>query len=135
MTVRDDHGLQEEVDYAAERLEDYAEGLVMIDCWGWPVDEDDAEAMEDAGKCDMLDYLRVEAIEIETVHKLGNARDDAYDTYCGCRVMVTVGGPTIWVDTQTRTVRGTWCPYAAEARISEEACCELEEAVKTLKFC
>lgn len=46
---------------------------------------------------------------------------DADAEYCGALIYVTVGGPTIKVDTRARTVKGTWGTETAEWGLTSRA--------------
>jgi len=55
--------------------------------------------------------------EVEEITDKWSLLEDALDIeyiisstgeYLGARVLVTCGGPTIWVNTRTNTIEGTW---------------------------
>jgi hypothetical protein len=68
------------------------------------LDEDEKLEMgyeeEEEAYLSAYDYL-TDALDF--VHYVDSNRE-----YLGTRVMVTFGGPTIWVDTYKRTVEGQW---------------------------
>ena len=46
---------------------------------------------------------------------------DSHAEYCGALIYVTLGGPTIWVDTRAHAVKGTWGTESAEWGITSRA--------------
>lgn len=46
---------------------------------------------------------------------------DANAEYYGALIYVTIGGPTIWVDTRAHAVKGTWGTESAEWGITSRA--------------
>ena len=83
-----------------------------------------SEGIEDEdGFISGFDYLE-DVLDIEYVI---NSRKE----YLGARILVSFGGPNIWVDTRTKTVEGYWWGERAEASYShdeiglDEACGEL----------
>lgn len=60
---------------------------------------------------DAYEYLN-DALDIEYIVN-GNKE------YLGARVLVTSGGPNIWINTRTRMVEGTWWGERAEASFDD----------------
>jgi hypothetical protein len=58
-----------------------------------------------------FDYLQ-DALDIEYIV---NSKGD----YLGARVLVTFGGPNIWVNTRTNTVEGHWWGDSASASFTD----------------
>lgn len=52
---------------------------------------------------------------------------DAQAEYCGALAYVTVGGPTIWVDTRAHAVKGTWGTDSAEWGLTTRAVDALDD--------
>ena len=46
---------------------------------------------------------------------------DSRAEYCGALIYVTLGGPTIWVDTRAHAVKGTWGTDSAEWGLTSRA--------------
>lgn len=84
---------------------------------GEHVDEDNdgvcPECGHEHGSMDGHDYLS-DALDIEYIV----GRDL---TYLGARVLVTCGGPNIWINTRTKTVEGTWRGETARVSYSKDA--------------
>jgi hypothetical protein len=75
-----------------------------------------------------FDYLQ-DALDIEYIV---NSKGD----YLGARVLVTFGGPNIWVNTRTNTVEGHWWGDSAYASFTDnigldDALSELSPILKT----
>lgn len=51
---------------------------------------------------------------------------DSHAEYSGALIYVTLGGPTIWVDTRAYAVKGTWGTESAEWGITSDAAFELD---------
>lgn len=59
-----------------------------------------------------FDYLR-DALDIQYIV-------DGSAQYLGARVLVSFGGPNIWINTQTNTVEGYWWSDQAFASFTDE---------------
>jgi hypothetical protein len=69
-----------------------------------------------------FDYLQ-DALDIEYIV---NSKGD----YLGARVLVTFGGPNIWVNTRTNTVEGHWWGDSASASFTDNI--DLDDALSEL---
>ena len=58
--------------------------------------------------------------EMVNIKYIVDAGRDGID-YCGALIYVTVGGPTIWVDTRAHAVKGTWGTESAEWGLTSRA--------------
>lgn len=72
-----------------------------------------------------FDYLQ-DALDIEYIV---NSKAE----YLGARVLVTFGGPNIWVNTRTNTVEGAWWADSATASFTDNL--GLNEALEELWNC
>lgn len=82
-----------------------------------------AEELENAyDSGDMTDWL----CENELDEDLTISRDGSI---LSTSIYVTLGGPTIWVDTGSATVDGTWGTDRASVCASRSACLELERTI------
>ena len=75
------------------------------------------------------DYLQ-DTLEVKYITE--NDDDDDDGEYLGARVLVSFGGPNIWIDTRTNTVEGYWWGDEATATYTDEmdihgVCAELYE--------
>lgn len=90
--------------------------LVILDSEDEPTDE-----MEYRGLYDFIN----DALDIEVT--CGLAGD-----YRGAKLYMTVGGPTIWVDTQTGFVEGRWATDTCSKWVDSDAIDELNDAIEEL---
>lgn len=118
--------LQQHVSYIAEMLSNPSEvppeGATENEDGTW-VDEDGEEV--DLTPPSAMDWLE-DALDIEYI--VGSDR-----RYLGARVLVTCGGPNIWVNTRTRTVEGYWWTDHAEASFTDNL--GLDQALEELWNC
>lgn len=66
------------------------------------------------------------ALEVEVVSSLFSRN------YCGTRIYVTLGGPTIWIDTTTHTVNGTWGLDRESEMLYTDVCNMLDDYVSEI---
>ena len=93
----------------ADELEEYAAGTVT---------DDNGEPLT------MYDYV-ADALDIEyTV--------DSRKTYLGARIYVTLGGPTVWIDTRGKTVELRWGADSATALLSYDAAEQLDDIMSEI---
>lgn len=90
--------------------------LVILDSEDEPSDE-----MEYRGLYDFIE----DALDIEVT--CGISGD-----FRGAKLYVTVGGPTIWVDTQDGTVEGRWGTDSCSKWVDSDAIDELNDAIQEL---
>lgn len=109
----------------AEEIEAHANGraytdengnLVILDSEDEPTDE-----MEYRGLYDFIN----DALDVEVTRGLSG-------DFRGAKLYVTVGGPTIWVDTQTGTVEGRWGVESCSKWVDSDAIDELNDAIEEL---
>lgn len=90
--------------------------IVILDSDDEPTDE-----MEYRG---MYDFIN-DAIDIEVIQGLSG-------DYLGAKLYMTVGGPTIWVYTQTGFVEGRWATDSCSKWVDSDAIDALNEAIEEL---
>ena len=73
----------------------------------------------------VLDYLD-SALDLEFI--MGND-----GSYRGARVLVALGGPTIWIDTRTSKVEGSWWQESAQASFNDAI--GLDDMLEELFIC
>lgn len=79
----------------------------------------------DGEEMSAFDYLQ-DALDIEYI--VNSKRE-----YLGARVLVTFGGPNIWVNTRTKVVEGYWWGEYAKASFDDGI--GLDDALQTLWEC
>ena len=88
-----------------------------------------AKYLEDMGYDEDEDALSVwfnDALEINVISSLGT------NSYRGAQIYVTIGGPTIWIDTKSHTVEGRWGLEKESLPIYSDVCDMLDEYVSEL---
>ncbi|WP_455501194.1 hypothetical protein [Gemmiger sp.] len=86
------------------------------------LDEEEMQRREDAGEnMDLLDYIN-DALDTEYIL-------DSMFTLIGVKLYVTLGGPTIWVDTQNNEVVGHWGTEQQTAWVPSEICEEINDLI------
>lgn len=109
----------------AEELEAHANGrsyededgnVIILDSEEEPTDE-----MEYRGLYDLIN----DALDIEVTCGLSG-------DYRGAKLYMTVGGPTIWVDTETGFVEGRWGVDSCSKWVDSDAIDALNEAIEEL---
>ena len=101
--------LQEQVNHIAEMINNGFEG----------------ELNQDGEQMTAFDYV-CEALDIE--YRVMSNRT----TYKSAELLVAFGGPNIYIDTNTNTVKGYWWNDKAEAHVDAS---ELDDACKELFGC
>ena len=96
--------------------EDEDGNVVILDGDDEPTDE-----MEYRGLYDFIN----DALDIEVTYGLSG-------DYRGAKLYMTVGGPTIWVDTQTGFVEGRWATDSCSKWVDSDAIDELNDAIEEL---
>lgn len=109
----------------AEEIEAHANGRAYTDENGDVVildsEEEPAGEMEYRGLYDFIN----DALDIEVIQGLSG-------DYRGAKLYMTVGGPTIWVDTQTGFVEGRWATDSCSKWVDSDAIDALNEAIEQL---
>ena len=109
----------------AEELEAHANGRAYTDEYGNLVildgDDEPTDEMEYRGLYDFING----ALDIEVTCGLSG-------DYRGAKLYMTVGGPTIWVDTQTGFVEGRWGCDSCSKWVDSDAIDALNEAIEEL---
>jgi hypothetical protein len=112
----------------AEEVEAYAEGRVYRDEDGdthvIDSDEEPGEDWEQLGVSDYLDDV------LDITYMVSRDRD-----YQSALLYVAVGGPTIWIDTDTSYVRLTWGGDTASYALAYSARDALDEELSELWRC
>jgi hypothetical protein len=149
MSINDQNRLQEQVAHIVNNIENgyYSKDNLEIDCdidgtyriWNsekCEVFEDKAFETEEEAKAyldasegesiDGLDYLN-DVLDIEYVV---NSKKE----YLGARVLVTFGGPNIWINTRTKQVEGYWWGDKSIQSYGDDSL-NLDDALETLYTC
>lgn len=109
----------------AEELEAHANGRAYIDEDGNLVildsEDEPTDGMEYRGLYDFIER----ALDVEITRGLSG-------DYRGAKLYMTVGGPTIWVDTQTGFVEGRWVTYSCSKWVDSDAIDALNEAIEEI---
>lgn len=109
----------------AEELEAHANSRAYTDENGDVVildsDDEPTDEMEYRGLYDFIN----DAIDIEVTCGLSG-------DYRGAKLYMTVGGPTIWIDTQTGFVEGRWATDSCSKWVDSDAIDELNDAIQEL---
>ena len=85
----------------------------------------DEDTNYDGEPMSAFDYLQ-DALDIEYIVNRGGE-------YLGARVLVTLGGPNIWINTRTKTVEGYWWSDRAESSFEDNL--GLDDALGELWNC
>ena len=107
---------------------------------GYSIDENDQEKCT-CPNCGATEYDRGEVFEDFTLlDYFESALDIEYicasrNEYRGVRVMVTCGGPNIYVDTMSKKVEMYWWTETASALLSDEAVDAIDELFEELFLC
>lgn len=96
--------------------EDEDGNVVILDSDDEPTDE-----MEYRGLYDFIN----DALDVDITCGLSG-------DYRGAKLYMTVGGPTIWVDTQTGFVEGRWATDSCSKWVDSDAIDALNEAIEEL---
>ena len=112
--------LMEMVKSVAERLDTIGDGENPYEdpSYGYEWDEDGRTVEEDMAPMDV--FMMDGVLEIRFIV-------DSHAEYCGALIYVTLGGPTIWVDTRAHAVKGTWGTESAEWGITSRAVDALDD--------
>lgn len=109
----------------AEEIEAHANGRAYTDENGdiviFDSDDEPTDEMEYRGLYDFIN----DALNIEVIQGLSG-------DYRGAKLYMTVGGPTIWVDTQTGFVEGRWATDSCSKWVDSDAIDALNEAIEEL---
>lgn len=109
----------------AEEIEAHASGRAYTDENGDVVildsEEEPAGEMEYRGLYDFIE----DALDVEITRGLSG-------DYRGAKLYMTVGGPTVWVDTQTGFVEGRWATDSCSKWVDSDAIDELNDAIEEL---
>lgn len=111
--------------HISEEIEAHANSRAYTDENGNVVilnsDDEPTDEMEYRGLYDFIN----DALDIEVT--CGISGD-----FRGAKLYVTVGGPTIWVDTQTGFVEGRWATNSCSKWVDSDAIDALNEAIEEL---
>lgn len=114
--------------YIADEIEAYASGMVYRDESGNVHDLKDGEtAPDDWEQLGLLDYL-------EDVLDVRYTVDREFD-YRSCALLVTFGGPNVWVDTARKSVDLYWRGDEASYPLSTYACDALDDCMRERYEC
>lgn len=73
----------------------------------------------DGEECDIFEYV-ANSLDIEYT-------TDSSFNYIGCRIWVTIGGPSCWLDTRDGVVRCSWGTDKGEAWLPREICDAIDD--------
>lgn len=96
--------------------EDEDGNVVILDC-----DDEPSDEMEYRGLYDFIS----DALDVEITRGLSG-------DYRGAKLYMTVGGPTIWIDTQTGFVEGRWATDSCSKCVDSDAIDALNEAIEEI---
>jgi hypothetical protein len=109
-------------DYLRTRLA-YAAGLFEAEDVAEWIDGEDSEKWEEDEAAYMSDFLNDSALDIEV---LSGIEGD----YRSCRAWVTLGGPTVWVDTARGLACASWGSDKVELSVAADAVAALDDEVR-----
>lgn len=109
----------------AEEIEAHANSRAYTDEDGNVVilDSDD-EPTDEMDYRGLYDFIN-DALDVEVTRGLSG-------DYRGAKLYMTVGGPTIWVDTRTGFVEGRWATDSCSKWVDSDAIDELNDAIEEL---
>lgn len=110
----------EELQATCDSIREELEALYNADF----TDEERERREEEGEPCDFYDYFG-KALDHEFI--VASTRD-----YVGCRVYMTLGGPTVYIDTCAREVVGHWGSDTARAWLPSEICDEIDEVFESI---
>jgi hypothetical protein len=90
-----------------------------------PYEWNEGRDIESEGEFSAFDYLR-DALDIEYIV-------NSNKEYLGARVLITFGGPNIWIDTRRAMVDGYWWSEKASASFTDNL--GLDDALQELWSC
>ena len=81
-------------------------------------DEERDQRQEDGEPCDLYDYFS-DALDVEyTISSKGD--------FLGASIWVTIGGPSIWIDTRENEIKGRWGSDAVNIWLPSEISNEID---------
>lgn len=83
--------------------------------------------VEEDGPADMWEYLS-DILDYDVTY-------DSQGVYRGCSIMVTCGGPNIYIDTINSEVRGYWWTDFERVPITRGACDLIDEIMSEITMC
>lgn len=90
-------------------------------------DEEREQREEDGEPCDMGEYFN-DCLDVEyTISSRGE--------YLGASVWVTIGGPSIWIDTRDNEIKGRWGSDAVDIRLPSEIANEIDNVFEEYYNC
>lgn len=116
--TEDDQALLE---YMAPLQSELANGF------SYETDQDGEYCDEDGNPTSPWEYL-IDALDVEVTRSLNG-------DYRGARILLTFGGPNIWLDTAERELQGAWGGKRVNMHVPYEVCAEIDEAVEELAGC
>lgn len=90
-------------------------------------DEEREQRQEDGEACDLYDYFN-DCLDIEYTIS-------SYGDYLGATIWVTVGGPSIWIDTRENEIKGRWGSDAVNIWLPSEISNEIDNFFEELYNC
>lgn len=85
------------------------------------------ELIENIDNGTLYDYIG-ECLDIEFI-------SDAHREYIGGRILVTLGGPNIWINTRTRQIEAYWWADSFYLPLENELVNELNNILEELYYC
>ena len=117
-TSRDDQQLLEYLAPVADRLN---AGFT------YETDEDGEHYDEDGTPTSPYEFI-CDALDVEVTRSLNG-------DYRGARILLTFGGPNIWLDTADRELQGAWGGKRVNMYVPYEVCEAIDAAVEELTGC
>ena len=106
--------------------ENIREELEQLYSNDWTDDERE-QRQEDGEPCDLYDYFN-DALDIEyTISSHGD--------YLGASIWVTIGGPSIWIDTRENEIKGRWGSDYINIWLPSEISNEIDNIFEDLYNC
>ena len=90
-------------------------------------DEEREQREEDGEPCDLIDYFN-DVLDVE--YTISNRGD-----YLGASIWVTIGGPSIWIDTRDNSIEGRWGSDRVSVWLPSEISNEIDDIFKEYYKC
>lgn len=84
------------------------------------------EVNEDGEQMSFYDYFHKNVLDGEICRNINT------NNYSGCLLYVTLGGPTVWIDTIRNEVAGAWGSSTDSVWLPSEICSEINSLVEEL---
>lgn len=95
--------------------------------FSYKANEDGECRDEDGNPTSPWEYVS-DALDIDVTRSLNG-------DYKGARILLTFGGPNIWLDTADRELQGSWGGKRVNLHVPYDVCEEIDAAVEELTSC